>query len=278
MKKRFVFVMLLVFTLALVLAIGAAIGTGITYYFLDVQPAKAHIHLPFESQTDEGILIAAIAEGSPAAKAGLLRGDILVKVNDIEVNSIAELWEVLVDLSQGDKVELTVLHGDEIRKLYIKTDQENSALLFGIQSCDAFSIGERYWIDPCMVPEDGRFFFRYHPDFPRMPFPADEIEFPEGYSRAVIIGEVLPQSPAEKAGLSAGDLIVALDGQKLEIANARPDSFAKLIGSFDSGDVIQFTIYRDGVEEDIEVTLDEHPDNPHQGFLGINIAGYIIID
>lgn len=62
-------------------------------------------------------------------------------------------------------------------------------------------------------------------------------------------------SPAEKAGLKIGDIIVAADGQKVESM----DDLNKVKNSHKIGEKISLTIYRDGKESTIELTLVEQP-------------------
>lgn len=62
-------------------------------------------------------------------------------------------------------------------------------------------------------------------------------------------------SPAEKAGLKIGDIIVAADGQKVESM----DDLNKVKNSHKIGEKISLTIYRDGKESTVELTLVEQP-------------------
>lgn len=55
------------------------------------------------------------------------------------------------------------------------------------------------------------------------------------------VGAVLPNSPAEQAGLRPGDRIVAIDGQQLE--NPRPFYEAIVISQ---GDVVELTVEKPG--------------------------------
>lgn len=51
----------------------------------------------------------AIVPDSPAAKAGLKQGDIIIKVNDTDINERTSLVSALGQYSAGDKVKLTVV-------------------------------------------------------------------------------------------------------------------------------------------------------------------------
>ena len=55
-----------------------------------------------------GILVSGTTADSPAAKAGLKAGDILLKVGDREMKSIQDLQDVLVENTPGTKVKLLI--------------------------------------------------------------------------------------------------------------------------------------------------------------------------
>lgn len=75
---------------------------------------------------------------------------------------------------------------------------------------------------------------------------------------SVPVTAVVPGLPAEKAGLMAGDLIVAVDGVYLTNDEDRPD-FPELITSKGAGTPIRFTVMRGQLELELEATLAARP-------------------
>jgi serine protease Do len=71
----------------------------------------------------------------------------------------------------------------------------------------------------------------------------------------VLVNQVEPNSPAEKAGLRQGDVIRTLNGQKVD-GVAR---FRALVAGMNPGSVVTLGILRDGQPETIKVTLAEQP-------------------
>jgi serine protease Do len=65
----------------------------------------------------EGLLVRGVVDGSPAAKAGLERGDLLVRAGDRAITSIDDLFDVLDGASGALPVE--VVRGTEERSLSI---------------------------------------------------------------------------------------------------------------------------------------------------------------
>jgi S1-C subfamily serine protease len=57
----------------------------------------------------EGAYVAEVVENSAADKAGVKKGDVILKVNNVEIKSSSQLQEQIGRYSPGDKVALTVL-------------------------------------------------------------------------------------------------------------------------------------------------------------------------
>ena len=66
---------------------------------------------------------------------------------------------------------------------------------------------------------------------------------------------IIPDSPAEAAGLRDGDIIVALNGESL----TEESDLATLILQYDAGDTITLRVLRDNAATEIEITLGELP-------------------
>lgn len=69
------------------------------------------------------------------------------------------------------------------------------------------------------------------------------------------IAEVVPDSPADKAGLQVGDIILKVDDQR--VRSSRP--LADILLSYRPGDRVIFTVEREGKETEIPVTLGRWP-------------------
>lgn len=65
------------------------------------------------------------------------------------------------------------------------------------------------------------------------------------------VGSILPNSPAAKAGLRAGDLIIALDGKAINL----PEELIVTVRSKSVGDRITLTFEREGKRKTITITL-----------------------
>jgi S1-C subfamily serine protease len=88
---------------------GKVIHTGraaIGIYVVSVSPDLA---TQYGLPVDHGTLIARVAPGGGAAKAGIQKNDVIVKVDSTVINSESDLLDVLAKHSPGDTVHVTVV-------------------------------------------------------------------------------------------------------------------------------------------------------------------------
>jgi serine protease Do len=91
---------------------------------------------------------------------------------------------------------------------------------------------------------------------------------PEGLPFEVegaLIQEVIPGTPADEAGLEAGDIIVAIDSTPIDHHHALPD----VIGQYEPDDRITIHLWRENKKQSVRVKLAARPEDPTQAYLGI---------
>jgi serine protease Do len=67
----------------------------------------------------DGLLVRAVEEGSPAERAGIEKGDLIVGVGETEVSRLDDLHQALDSVRGGGELELTVVRGAEERKVAV---------------------------------------------------------------------------------------------------------------------------------------------------------------
>jgi len=136
----------------------------------------------------KGVIVAKVAPGSPAEKAGITRGDVILSVDGKEVNSPAELQIAIRSRKAGDKVNLSI---------WRKGKSLNVTVTLGsIPQTERVSLPSK--IDLGIVVSD------ITPDLARRYNLSDRI--------GVVITHVEPNSPAETADLRVGDVIKEVNG------------------------------------------------------------------
>jgi len=70
--------------------------------------------------TDEGVFIGEVVDNSPAKKAGVKAGDIIVKLGDTKLTSMSDLTKRLYEYKSGDKTTLVVNRDGKEIKLNVR--------------------------------------------------------------------------------------------------------------------------------------------------------------
>ncbi|MDN2567724.1 Do family serine endopeptidase [Aquibium sp. A9E412] len=73
--------------------------------------------------------------------------------------------------------------------------------------------------------------------------------------KGALVAEPTEDSPARSAGIRAGDVIVAVDGEAVDSAK----ELARIIGNYEPGKSVEVTLWRDGQAETLDVELGEMP-------------------
>ena len=104
------------------------------------------------------------------------------------------------------------------------------------------------------------------------PETAQALELKE--TSGVLVSNVKPGSAADKAGVKGGDIVTAINGEKIEDSNLLRNKVAGTL----PGNQIKLTVVRDGAEQEFVATLDEsdvanakaNPNTPQQNENGQN--------
>jgi S1-C subfamily serine protease len=215
--------------------------------------------------TDEnGVVIVAVQKDGPAAKAGLRRGDIVLKVNAAEVNDAQALRDALAALKPGDEAQIRVARGDsELTLKVVLGDAEGRAIL----GVTPFQMQAAVQAQPAPMPGGQQ------PRGQQMdPKQAEEwreqLEERFAAMSKTRVTEVSADSPAAKAGLKQGDVILAVGEAELSAEK----SLADVVQGLKPGDEVTLKIERDGKPQEIKVSLGENPDKKGVAFLGIRFA------
>ena len=169
-------------------------------------------------QPEAGAQIHFVVPGSPAAQAGFQPGDVIIRVLDKDVVDAQMLVETIRGMNAGDQVVITIRRAGQEQQLTTTLAEEQ----FG--------------------PPMPRF-------FPRRPMIGIGLEqVPDGELR---IGDVIPQSPAELAGLKSGDVLLSIDAKKIESYQM----LAEYVRGKQVGDEVVLTVVRDGNQVDHAIKL-----------------------
>ncbi|MDY6836260.1 MAG: RIP metalloprotease RseP [Chloroflexota bacterium] len=90
--------------------------------------------MPVDTISGEGIMVSSVNDGSPAEEAGILPGDVLLKIEETEIHNREDIGESLKD---GEPVDVLVQRGDEQFEVNIQPehDQDEDRYLLGVFLC-----------------------------------------------------------------------------------------------------------------------------------------------
>ncbi len=253
MTKRTMKVMSLIAALAIALA-GAATTSNIA-------AAQTPAAVVAQAEDEKGVLIVSVQRSGPAAKAGIRRGDIILKVNDVEVNDAQALRDALAKFKPGDEAQIRVARGDRELTFRVTLGEADGRPILGVTPFQSPPPGvEAMPILPGQVPG---------------PPPLDPEQLRKRleeqlsrFSSQVRVTEVITNGPAAQAGLQRGDIIIAVNETRLDAQNPLAD----VIAQFKPGDVVTLTLRRGDAEKTLKMTLGENPEKKGAAFLGIRYA------
>ena len=84
------------------------------------------INVPLRTDLTSGVYVSEVEKNSPADKAGLKSGDIIVKVDDVDVSSLAFLKYQLYKHNVGDKINVSFYRGDDLKVVTIELSKAAS--------------------------------------------------------------------------------------------------------------------------------------------------------
>jgi membrane-associated protease RseP (regulator of RpoE activity) len=222
-----------------------------------------------------GAMIMEILEGSPAEVADLEVGDVILRVNDEEVGKDGALLDIIRSHAVGDEIELLIVHNGEKESLVLTLGEhpEDVDVPFLGVVARPFTRGPKAGGIPggrFEYPHHGHMDepmpFHHHGDMVEpMPFHHPEDDFDMMGGPGLVVMHVAEGSPAEEGGLLPTDIIIAIDGTEI----TGFDQFAGIISSYDPGDGITLSIFRDGEELELDITLGEHPEEEGRAYLGV---------
>ena len=159
---------------------------------------------------EKGVEVMEVTEPSAAATAGIRVMDIITSVDGKRMAKPEEMVEYIRSKKPGDKVELGILREGK--------DLSVSATLGEMKTVSEFRTFEmpmgpdmRQSIEEMMEQGPGRVIIREPARRQRMGLSVEEQESGSGLT----ILDVTPGSPAQKAGVRKGDVLMSIDGRSL---------------------------------------------------------------
>jgi serine protease Do len=188
-----------------------------------ISPAMSHaLHL----SQDKGALIAGVQPDSPASRAGLQPGDVIEAVNGQKISDPRELAVQIAEVKPGDQAKLDVLHNGQNENINVTVGQMQEQQTAANEEQGAEGHQAKLGLALAPLSSDMR----------------DQLSVPDG-TKGAVVQQVQPGSPADEAGLQAGDVIVGVGDHVVR----SPSEAVKAIRSAVASDQpVALRIIRDG--------------------------------
>lgn len=237
-----------------------------------------------------GVGIDKVVENSPAAAAGLQKGDVVIRFDGEEVKSSSKLSRMIAEVAPDQKAKLTVLRGGEEREITV-TMGKRPAMSFQMArpfpgvapmnmpnmpvmptmpvmpNIQEFKLTDEMFKGQTFeFPKEGNFTFQYFGGR-KIGVVSEPLtkQLGEHYGvaggKGLLVMEVRADGPAAKAGLKAGDIIIEANGTAVAEAN----DLARQINAKKEGD-IEITILRDKNRQTLKITPEASKEMDFPGF------------
>ena len=180
-----------------------------------------------------GAIVSSVQEDSPAEKAGLKEGDVILKFNGKTVDNTVTLSTWVAGSSPGDKITLTILRDGDRKEITVKLGELDSSVsraAGGASKYEQMGLTARD-----ITPELAR---KYRLE------DADE---------GVVITAVDPRGVAAEAGLREGDMILKFNRKTVKTT----DDLDKLVKDVKEGDHVLLFIRRQDANIFVAFTMPE---------------------
>lgn len=218
----------------------------------------------YNMREPRGVAVIRVAQGSPAERAGIKVSDVILRFDGEQVTTYRKLQRLLGEAASEQNVRLTVSRNG--------TEQELSVTL-GRRESELKSLSEIYRVQPSaearrtleqLQRNQGAIGFGWGR---RIGINSTQLTkqladyFGVTGRSGLLVTSVTENSPAARAGIKAGDVIVAVDGEKVESSG----DLSRAINRKNEGDVT-LTIMRDRKERSLSVT----PEKREPGAISIS--------
>ena len=222
------------------------------------QKERGYLGVMIEN-SDEGVQITEVVEGSPAGKAGLKSGDVITAINETTVTDYETLVDVVSSHKPGESVQVHYSRGGSpasvpvvlgVRQETFETDvfewnedeEERRNDIDAEEFKDQKSFKQAHKLHEKMEKK------HEEKSKPRFGVSIDEVEEGNG----VLVTKVYEGSLAEQSGVQEGDIITHFNG--VEVNNA--DELIEAVQASPANEKVTLVFMRDGKKMKEKVTFE----------------------
>ena len=238
----------------------------------EVTPADAK---DLKLSAERGVVVARVTENSPAAKAGLKEKDVITEVNGQRVEGAAQFRRIIHETPAGRTVQLTVWRDGRAQTLSAtlgKAEERHNTWTGAAPGAFAFHMPNFEMPDMPSMDLGGEMAM-LPGGRPRLGIDAEDIGgqlgsffgAPDG--EGILVRSVNSGSPAEKAGLKAGDVITSFNGERVRSLG----DLRQRLGSQNEAQTAKIGVLRNKSEVTLSVELPARTPKAHKLMQRTNI-------
>ncbi|MGE0447640.1 MAG: PDZ domain-containing protein [Vicinamibacterales bacterium] len=231
-------------------AVAAPWGGSIGVQVKDLTPEELA-----KARTQSGAAVVDVVEDSPAQKAGLKAGDIVIEFDGERVRGARQFARLVEDTPEGRAVKVVVSRAGSKQTMEVTpvTRRGEMAWLEDLGPRVREGVGRgmrRFEFDAPVAPG-----ILVGPNRPRLGVGVeplgDQLAAYFGVKDGVLVASVEADSPAAKAGLKAGDVITAVNGESI----ADPGDLTAEVRKAAPGSTLSLEIVRERKTQTLKATL-----------------------
>lgn len=199
---------------------------GGSWLGVEMQEVTADFAKEHKLPAERGVVLGKVIEDSPAAKAGLKANDVVTEINGQPVEGTAQFRRMIREIPAGRSVQFAIVRDGRPQTVSVTLGkaEQRRRMLTGPAAPGTFTfrIPDVPELPEVMeLPRNGWSRGLLLEGRPRLGIDAEDLSgafgnffgAPDG--EGVLVREVNSGSPAEKAGLRSGDVIVSLNGERI---------------------------------------------------------------
>lgn len=201
------------------------------YLGVRISDVTEEIQRAFKLKNTNGALVQAVESGSPAEEAGLKHGDVIIRVDNVEIEKPQDLINYISSKKPGTRVKVNVIRDGKEKdfSIILSTRKEEGELV----GDEERSEGEEKDISKLGISV-GEISSRYR-NYYNIP---DEID-------GVLVLNVKKTSKAYEKGLRTGDVILEANGKQIKT----PSDLKKIYSSLSKDDFLKLYVYKSGASK-----------------------------
>ena len=207
-----------------------------------------------------GVGVTQVIKDSPAEKAGIRKDDVILRLDGENVSSVRKLNRLVSEIAPDQSVRIAVSRGGSEQEVSATIGKRpNPTNVMNLMKdgkdwhWDDFGNADKVWNWEGRLQNNGGDLVFALGNSRRigistMPLTKQLADY-FGVTDGVLITSVSEDSPAAKAGLRAGDVVTAIDGEKVD----SPGDISRIVNTKKEGDVT-LTVIRNKSQQTIRVT------------------------